>query len=429
MPLLSGNKNRNKSFFDLANKVLVGGVNSPVRSFSAVGGTPRFISRGKGAYIWDVDAKRYLDYVISWGAMFLGHAHNAAVEAVSRQVKSGLGYGAPTSLETEMAITIREAFPSMERIRLVSSGTEAVMSAIRLARGYTGRDLIVKFAGGYHGHSDSLLVSAGSGLATMGRPFSLGVPKNLAAATVVMPYNDLGAIGRFFKKSGSKVACVVVEPVAGNMGTVKPVAGFLELLSEVTAKSGALLIFDEVITGFRFCFGGVQAIYKIKPDLTCLGKIIGGGLPVGAFGGRRDIMKMLAPEGAVYQAGTLSGNPVAVACGLATLKTIKRLDPYKDMERKTSRLAQEIISAARAKGVDCQVNHAGSMFTVFFTSKPVQDYVSAKLSDTKRYARFFHQLLAQGIYFPPSQFEAAFLSCAHTDADIVKTITAIKEAL
>lgn len=421
-------ENQNKKLFDQAKGVLVGGVNSPVRSYGAVGGIPRFVSRGKGAYIWDGDARRYIDCVISWGAMFLGHAHPAVVKTVSDRAKSGLGYGAPTAIETEMAMEIREAFPSMERVRLVSSGTEAVMSAIRLARGYTGRDLIVKFAGGYHGHSDSLLVSAGSGLATMGRPSSLGILKALAGATVVLPYNNITAVKKFLGKCGSRVACVIVEPVAGNMGTVKSVPGFLESLRDLTAKYGSLLIFDEVITGFRFCFGGMQTIYKIKPDLTCLGKIIGGGLPVGAFGGRKHIMKMLAPEGGVYQAGTLSGNPVAVACGLTTLRTIKKLNPYKNVERKTSCLAQGIVHAARSKNVPCQVNYTGSMLTVFFTDKPVLDYDSAKRSDTKQYARFFHRLLEQGIYFPPSQFEAAFLSCAHTDNDVAKTVNAVKNA-
>ncbi len=418
-----------ESLFEAAQRVIPGGVNSPVRAFRAVGGTPFFVARAEGAHIVDVDGRSYLDFLGSWGPLILGHAAGAVVEAVANAARGGTSYGAPTAGEVEMAETISRAVPSIEMLRLVSSGTEAAMSAIRLARGVTGRDMIVKFDGCYHGHADSLLVKAGSGGATFGVPDSLGVPAALAALTLALPFNDLGAVGRAFEAHPGEIAAVVVEPVAGNMGVVPPAAGFLEGLREMCTRHGSLLIFDEVITGFRVAWGGAQARYGVRPDLTCLGKIIGGGLPVGAYGGSRELMGRVAPLGQVYQAGTLSGNPLAVAAGLATLRALERGGVYERLERLGARLEAGITEAAREARVPLIVNRVGSMLTAFFTEEPVVDYASAKRADTARYARFFHAMLERGVFLAASQFEAAFLSLAHTDKDLDEAARACREAL
>ena len=420
--------NKTEKLFSRACRVLVGGVNSPVRAFRAVGGTPVFAAQGRGSRLTDAGGKRYIDYCLSWGPLILGHAHPAVTRAAVLAAARGATFGMPTEGEVLLAEEIRRAFPSMERVRLTSSGTEAVMSALRLARAATGRDVIVKFSGCYHGHSDSLLVAAGSGALTLGRPDSAGVPKAWARMTLVLPYNDVRAVETAFRRAGRAIAAVIVEPVVGNMGVVLPAPGFLETLRRLTARHGALLVFDEVITGFRVALGGAQERYKIRPDLTCLGKIVGGGFPIGAYGGRRELMERVAPLGPVYQAGTLSGNPVAVAAGLACLKELRRRRPYAALERLTRRLADGIAESARQAGVPARVQAAASMFTVFFTPDPVTDYASAKRADTKRYARFFHSLLEQGVYFPPAQFEAAFLSTAHTGADIDRTLEAVRRA-
>lgn len=414
--------------FERAQEIIPGGVNSPVRAFRAVGGNPIFIASAKGAYITDVDGKEYIDYIGSWGPMILGHAHPEVIAAIQEAASRGTSYGTPTELEVRLAEEVCSAVPSIEMLRLCSSGTEATMSAIRLARGYTGRDRIVKFVGCYHGHSDSLLVKAGSGVATFGLPDSPGVPPDLAKHTISIGYNDFDSLDTVFAEVGDQIACAIIEPVVGNMGCVLPAAGFLERLREVTAKHGALLIFDEVMTGFRLSRAGAQGIYRITPDLTCLGKIIGGGLPVGAFGGRREIMQRLAPAGSVYQAGTLSGNPLAVTAGLTTLKLLRDDSVYAEIERAAATLVEGIEDAAKDTGVAVTVNRAGSMFTVFFTDKAVTDWESAKTSDTARFAAFFRSLLRQGVYFPPSQFEAGFLSVCHTPEVIEKTVEAVKFA-
>ncbi|MCS6884715.1 MAG: glutamate-1-semialdehyde 2,1-aminomutase [Acidobacteriota bacterium] len=418
---------RSTELFERAEKLIPGGVNSPVRAFRAVGMKPLFISSAKGAYITDVDGRTYIDYVCSWGPMILGHAHPEVISALQRAAERGTSYGAPTELELLLAEEICRAVPSIEMLRLCSSGTEATMSAIRLARGYTGRNLVVKFVGCYHGHGDSLLVRAGSGVATFGLPDSPGVPADFAKHTLAVDYNDEEALGMLFEQLGEQIACVIVEPVAGNMGCVLPKAGFLEALRELTSRYGALLIFDEVMTGFRLSRAGAQGIYPVKPDITCLGKIIGGGLPMGAFGGRRQIMQMLAPSGPVYQAGTLSGNPLAVTAGLTTLRLLDD-SVYTKLESATRKLCEGIVSIAAALGVPVKVNQAGSMFTVFFTDKPVTDWPSAKASNTELFARFFRTMLKEGIYLPPSQFEAAFLSVCHADEEIEKTLTAVRKA-
>src|SRR5881296_2092896 len=411
-----------KRLLDAASRLIPGGVNSPVRAFRAVGGAPPFIARGEGSRIVDVDGRSYVDFVGSWGPLILGHAAAAVVQAVTDAARRGTSYGAPTALEVEMAEAVTAAYPSMEMVRLVSSGTEAGMSAIRVARGFTGRDVIVKFDGCYHGHADSLLVKAGSGGATFGIPDSKGVPAALAALTLTVAFNDLPAVRDLFRARGDAIAAVIVEPVAGNMGVVPPASGFLEGLREVTRAHGALLIFDEVITGFRVAYGGAQEKYGVQPDLTCLGKIIGGGLPVGAYGGRREIMGLVAPAGPVYQAGTLSGNPLAVTAGIETLTKLQAPGVYKKLEQRAAELAEGLGAAAKKAGVPLTQTRVGSMLGVFFTKGPVVDYASAKRSDTQVYAKFFHQMLEKGIYFAPSQFEAAFLSTAHTSEDIEHTI-------
>jgi glutamate-1-semialdehyde 2,1-aminomutase len=414
---------------DAASRVMPGGVNSPVRAFRAVGGAPRFIARAEGARLWDVDGRSYLDFVGSWGPLILGHAAPAVVEAVTEAVRRGTSYGAPTALEVEMAEAVSAAYPSMEMVRLVSSGTEAAMSAIRVARGATGRDLIVKFDGCYHGHADSLLVKAGSGGATFGVPDSKGVPAALAELTLTVDFNELDAVRALFRARGDRIAAVIVEPVAGNMGVVPPAPGFLEGLREVTRAHGALLVFDEVITGFRVAYGGAQERYGVQADLTCLGKIIGGGLPVGAYGGRRAVMSEVSPLGGVYQAGTLSGNPLAVTAGLAAIRALADRRAYARLETLGARLEQTLREGAQKAGVPLTVNRVGSMLTAFFCAEPVTDYASAREADTARYARFFQGMLERGVYLAPSQFEAAFVSLAHSEADLDTAGRAAAETL
>lgn len=413
--------NISKKLFAEAQDYLPGGVNSPVRAFRSVGGEPIFIRRAKGCYLYDVDGNKFIDYVLSWGPMILGHANPKITKMIKNAVSKGTSYGAPTPLEVRFAKMIQGAFPSMEMMRMVSSGTEAAMSALRLARGYTNRNKILKFDGCYHGHADSLLVKAGSGLATMGIPDSLGVPEDIAKHTITVPYNDLDAVRRAIAEHGKDMACIIVEPVAANMGVVPPRQGFLEGLRKITEENGILLIFDEVITGFRIAYGGAQEYYGIKPDLTCLGKIIGGGLPVGAYGGRRDIMEKIAPLGPVYQAGTLSGNPLAVTAGIETLRLLKK-EVYKELEKKSAYLAEGLADAAKRAGCPAYHTRIGSVLCTFFTSNEVYDYASAKTSDTKAYARFFFAMLQKGINLAPSQFEAMFLSTAHTEREIERTI-------
>ena len=420
---------RSDDLMRAAERVMPGGVNSPVRAYRGVGGHPPFIARGDGAHVTDADGRTYIDFVGSWGPLILGHAPASVVEAITDSARRGTSYGAPTELEVRMAETIAAAYPSMEMLRLVSSGTEAAMSAIRLARGATGRDVLVKFDGGYHGHADSLLVKAGSGGATFSIPDSRGVPASLAALTVTLEFNDIGGVRDLFRRRGGEIAAVIVEPVAGNMGVVPPAPGFLEVLRDVTAEHGALLIFDEVITGFRIAYGGAQERYGVRPDLTCLGKIIGGGLPVGAYGGRRDLMTNVAPLGGVYQAGTLSGNPLAVAAGLATLAALRAAGVYERLEQLGARLEEGVRGAAGKAGVPVVVNRVGSMMTAFFCDGQVTDYTSARRADTKRYAAFFHGMLDRGVYLAPSQFEAAFVSLAHSDADLDHAARAATEAL
>lgn len=420
----------NARLFEEAKKVIPGGVNSPVRAFGAVGATPLFISSARGAKIYDSEGREYIDYVLSWGLAILGHSHPAVIEAIVEAAKRGTSYGAPTEMEIEMAKLIVDAFPSIDMVRMASSGTEAVMSAIRLARGYVGREKIIKFEGCYHGHSDSLLVKAGSGIATLGIPGSPGVPKQLAELTITVPFNDLEAVKSVAEKEGDKIACIIVEPVAGNMGVVLPKEGFLEGLREITQRHGILLIFDEVITGFRLAYGGFQNLVGIEPDLTCLGKIIGGGLPVGAFGGKREIMEKLAPAGPVYQAGTLSGNPVAMAAGIATLKILREgKGGYERLEQMTASLCKKMQELFDKKNLPVKTNRIGSMFTIFFTADEVYDYQSAARSDTRLFASYFRGMLSQGINLAPSQFEAVFLSFAHTDEDMEKTIAACGETI
>ncbi len=414
--------------FERARQVIPGGVNSPVRAFRGVGGTPLFIQSARGATITDADGRTYIDYVGSWGPMILGHAHPEVIEAIRAAALRGTSYGAPTELEIELALEVIDAFPSIEKLRLTSSGTEATMSALRVARGFTGRPKIVKFEGCYHGHGDSLLVRAGSGVATLGLPDSPGVLPEVALNTITIPYNDPKAIESVFDQIGNEIAAVIIEPVVGNMGCVAPREGFLQAVRRITEKHGAVLIFDEVMTGFRVARGGAQEVYRIRPDMTCLGKIIGGGLPVGAFGGRSEIMDVVAPVGPVYQAGTLSGNPLAVTAGLTTLRLLKSLDPYPALERATKRLVEGIGRAAHESGWMISSNRVGSMFTGFFTSDEVYDWASASKSDREAFARFFHAMLEEGVYLAPSQFEAGFVSIMHDDSIIDRTIEAARMA-
>ncbi len=423
MPL---SHDRSHEVFQRSLRYLPGGVNSPVRAFRAVGGEPVVIARGEGPYLYDVDGNRYVDYVCSWGALILGHAHPAVVEAVRLAAERGTSYGTPTEAEADLAQLIVEAVPSVESVRFVNSGSEATMSALRLARAFTNRNKIVKFEGSYHGHADGLLVRAGSGVATLGLPDSPGVPASYAQETLVARYNDVESVERLFERHAGEIAAIIVEPVAGNMGVVAPQPGFLESLREITRREGALLVFDEVITGFRVAYGGAQSLFGVAPDLTCLGKIIGGGLPVGAYGGRRDIMEMLAPLGPVYQAGTLSGNPLAMAAGLATLRELRAPGFYERLETPSAKLVEGVGRAAARAGVPLRLNRVGSMRTPFFVDAPVTDYESARRADTVRYARFFHAMLERGVYLAPSQFEAVFMSSAHGDEEIDATITAAK---
>ena len=415
--------------FARAQKILVGGVNSPVRAFRAVGGTPLVIDRAAGSRLWDADGREFLDYVCSWGALILGHAHPEVVAAIADQAARGTSYGMTSPLEIELGERIARALPSIERIRFVSSGTEATMSAVRVARAFTKRDLILKFEGAYHGHGDSFLVEAGSGLATLGISSNPGVPDALAALTLNAPYNDVEAIESVFAQQKGKIAAIIVEPVAANMGVVPPAPDFLATLRRITERDGALLIFDEVITGFRLAYGGAQTAFEIHPDITVLGKIIGGGLPVAAYGGRREIMGMIAPLGPVYQAGTLSGNPLAMRAGLATLPKLEARGFYPAVDAKATRLAEGFRAALAETGVSGQVNLSGSLLTMFFTRSPVRDYAGAKRSDTARFAAFFHEMLTRGVLLPPSLFEALFVSAAHTDDDIGRTIEAARASL
>jgi glutamate-1-semialdehyde 2,1-aminomutase len=420
---------RTDELFARAQKILVGGVNSPVRAFRAVGGTPLVIERAAGSRVYDVDGREYIDFVCSWGALILGHAHPDVVAAIADQARFGTSYGMTSPLEIELGEKIARAIPSIERIRFVSSGTEATMSAIRVARGFTKRDLILKFEGGYHGHGDSFLSEAGSGLATLNISFTPGVPDALARLTLNAPYNDVAAVEQIFKTHAGKIAAVIVEPVAANMGVVPPADGFLENLRRITQADGALLVFDEVITGFRMAYGGAQNLYGVQPDLTVLGKIIGGGLPVAAYGGRREIMELIAPVGPVYQAGTLSGNPLAMRAGLAMLPHLEAPSFYQSLNKKAERLADGLRNALAELAIDGQVSVAGSLLTLFFTRSSVRSYSDAKKSDTARFAAFFRGMLSRGIFLPPSQFEALFVSAAHTDADIDSAIAAARETL
>jgi len=419
---------QNKSQADLFNQaqsVIPGGVNSPVRAFKGVGGDPVFIDRANGAYIWDTDNKRYIDYVGSWGPMILGHAHPEIIKAVKISAEKGLSFGAPTAIETEMAELICQLMPSIESVRMVSSGTEATMSAIRLARGFTGRDSIVKFEGCYHGHSDSLLVKAGSGALTLGVPSSPGVPACLAEHTITLNFNDLEQVRETFKSSGDKIACIIVEPVAGNMNCIPPRKGFLEGLREVCDEYGCVLIFDEVMTGFRTALGGAQSIYNVKPDLTTLGKVIGGGMPVGAFGGRKDIMQHIAPTGPVYQAGTLSGNPIAMAAGLKTLELISADNFFEDLNAQVNKLVKGILEKAHKHDIPMTQNIVGGMFGLFFTDEEkVTNFTQATQCNVDRFQKFFHGMLDQGVYLAPSAYEAGFVSTQHSHDDIQATIDA-----
>ncbi len=420
---------RSRQLFAEAKKHIPGGVNSPVRAFRSVGGEPLFIKKAKGSKIYDADNKVYIDYVLSWGPMILGHAHPAVTAALKKAIANGTSFGAPTELEITLAKMVKKAVPSIEMVRMVSSGTEATMSAIRAARGFTGRDKILKFDGCYHGHADSLLVKAGSGVATFGLPDSPGVPAELAKHTLTVDYNDLSAVQDMASREGERIACIIVEPIAGNMGCVPPAPGFLQGLRKVCDQYGIVLILDEVMTGFRVSYGGAQKLYKIKPDLTCLGKVIGGGLPVGAYGGKREIMERIAPLGPIYQAGTLSGNPLAMVAGIETLKALSKPGVYATLEKQSAALETGLSAAAAEAGIPTTFNRVGSMFTSFFTDKKVTDFASAKTSDTARFGKFFLGMLKGGVNLAPSQFEAGFLSLAHTRSDISRTIEAARKSL
>jgi len=422
-------RQRSVEAFRQALQYLPGGVNSPVRAFRAVETDPVFIARGSGSRVYDIDGNEYIDYLGSWGPLILGHAHPAVVQAIEETARNGTSFGAPTELETEMAKLVTEIVPSIEVVRMVNSGTEATMSALRLARGYTGREKIIKFEGSYHGHADSLLIKAGSGVASLSLPDSPGVPQHVAAGTLVAPYNDVEAVQQLFEQYGEQIAAVIVEPVAGNMGVVPPQPGFLESLRKLTHEYGALLIFDEVMTGFRVAYGGAQSLYGITPDLTTLGKVIGGGLPVGAYGGKREIMEYVAPAGPVYQAGTLSGNPLAMVAGLTTLKELGKPGVYEALEQKGAFLEEQFRKNAEEAGIPCQINRVGSMMSVFFTDVPVVNFATAKTSDTKRFAKYFQKLLDEGVFIAPSQFEGMFISLAHTEDDLAQTVEAQRRVL
>lgn len=424
-----GNREQSTQLLQAARELIPGGVSSPVRAFRAVGGQPLFIDRGEGPYLYDVDGQRYIDYVLSWGPLILGHAHPAVVEAVCAAVGRGTSYGAPTRLETELAAEIVKLVPSVEMVRFVNSGTEATMSALRLARAFTGRDLIIKFEGCYHGHGDALLVQAGSGVATLGLPDSPGVPKGTVADTLVLPYNDTEAITEVMRTRRDQVAAVIVEPVAGNMGVVPPQPGYLQALRELTREAGALLIFDEVMTGFRVALGGAQELYEIDPDLTTLGKVIGGGMPVGAYAGKAHIMELVAPAGPMYQAGTLSGNPLAMTAGLVTLRELQRPGVFEGIVARTERLSEGLARAASSAGITISQSQVGTMFGLFFTAELVIDYATAKLSDTERFGRYFTAMLDEGVYLAPSQFEAGFMSTEHTDEIVDETVAAAERAM
>jgi len=419
---------RSEELFKKAKMLIPGGVNSPVRAGKAVDTLPPFIKRGKGCYIWDEDENRYIDYVCSWGPLILGHAHPDVVDAIKEVSENGTSFGAPTELEIRMAELIVNMVPCVELVRMVNSGTEATMSAIRLARGYTGRDKVIKFDGCYHGHSDSLLVAAGSGVATFGIPGSPGIPKDIAKNTISLPYNNTEKVKEVFEQIGNEIAAVIVEPVAGNMGVVLPKEGFLEGLRDITKRYGALLIFDEVITGFRVSSGGAQKLFNIDPDITCLGKIIGGGLPVGAYGGKREIMSHISPEGEIYQAGTLSGNPIAMAAGIATLNILRDERIYDELEKKSKNLFEGIKEKAEEKGVSIRINRIGSMGSIFFTEHDVYDFDTVMRSDKEKFKRFYREMLSKGVYLAPSPFEAIFVSYAHTDEAIEYTIDAAEKA-
>ena len=422
-------RDKSQAHFVRAQQSIPGGVNSPARAFGSVGGDPLIIDRGEGASLWDIDDNRLIDYVGSWGPHILGHRRPEVIEAVEAALAKGTSFGAPTALETELAEEVIAAVPSVEKVRMVNSGTEATMSAIRLARGHTGRDKVIKFAGCYHGHVDSLLVEAGSGALTLGVPSSPGVPAGCAADTIALAYNDAAGLAATMEEIGSEVACVILEPVVGNMGVVAPADGFLEACRELCTAQGSLLIFDEVMTGFRVAYGGAQSLFGVTPDMTTLGKIVGGGMPVGAYGGRAEIMNSISPDGPVYQAGTLSGNPLAMACGLATLKVLREQDPYPQLEEMTSRLVDGLDTAATDAGLDHVVARVGSMFTLFFNPEPVTSYDVSARNDTERFAAYHRGMLDHGIYLPCSQFEANFVSAAHTGQDVDSTIAAAREVL
>ncbi|HZP26309.1 MAG TPA: glutamate-1-semialdehyde 2,1-aminomutase [Dehalococcoidia bacterium] len=426
---MSPERSRSRELFSEARRYLAGGVSSPVRAFRTVGGEPVVIARGAGPRVYDADGNEYIDYVAAFGPLILGHADLEVVAAVQQAAAEGTAFGATTRLEIDLASAIREALPSLELLRFVNSGTEATMSALRLARAFTGRDRIVKLEGCYHGHADGLLVKAGSGVATLALPDSAGVPAAYAGQTLVAPYNDLPALEALFQAQGDSIAALIVEPVAGNMGVVLPQPGYLQGLRELTSRHGALLIFDEVITGFRLCYGGAQTLFDTQPDLTCLGKIIGGGLPVGAYGGRREIMEQLAPRGPVYQAGTLSGNPLAMAAGIATLERLREPGSYERLESLASQLADGLKTVFAQAGIEATINRAGSMLTPFFAASPIDDYADAKRADSERFGRFFRAMLDAGVYLPPSQFEAWFVSLAHGEHEIEATLAAARKAL